>query len=388
MAFIGNNFEICTFCSDVCIGTSRHVLVPTHQHEQKLKTILPKLDSFNSQLGSYPTCDMCRRMLETVHNIPESCFQNMPNVEVADSKVEPDLILDNLEQSSTIALGSEMQIKGENGEIFFISELMEEESNTLLVPATKKTRRRKSVSDTQRKKIGSHTIRHRCPFCQKGFADKSLLVPHIRRHTGEKPYKCDYCGKGFCESSKLKLHIRTHTGERPYPCPHCPKAFRQSGTLRTHIRVHTKETPYVCEYCDRAFTQSYNLTIHLRNQHNKITIYRGREVGRLPVYNCVVCNKNYRSLKCFKLHEKLHSTGKLFDCTKCGKKYTFVHKCRVRDTNDETEKMYPCRICGQEFKHLQSVVYHMSSKHNQLSDDIDVPGQEPQVTVKEEITGC
>ncbi|XP_001663296.2 zinc finger protein 271 isoform X1 [Aedes aegypti] len=388
------SMDDCSFCANPCSGPFRHILSVAEEFRSDLEPVLVELKTTSLPLGAegYQTCDKCRRRIITSYRIPESCFQIMPSSEVVSIKVEPEVDFDSLRRTDgsddedyellPLEPETELRIDEDAADGFMFNGLDDrltvQGSDVRLetlgkAPKIKAKRGKHKLDESVSygvmiKKDRAFPIRHRCPFCNKGFSDKYLMTTHVRWHTGEKPFKCEFCDKGFCENSKLKLHRRTHTGERPYVCPYCSKSFTQSVTLKIHIRIHTRETPYVCEICNRGFTQSYNLTLHLRNQHNEVIIYRGREVGILPEYKCEHCGKIYRSPKSFQLHVKLHGAGKLFDCELCGKQYTFVHKCKVEGGAGKA-KVYPCRICGQEFKHQQSVVYHMSSKHNQLGNE-------------------
>ncbi|XP_036334352.1 zinc finger and SCAN domain-containing protein 2 [Rhagoletis pomonella] len=128
-----------------------------------------------------------------------------------------------------------------------------------------------------------------CPHCGRSFAQASLII-HIRRHTGEKPYKCDECQKGFPRRQDLVVHNRQHTGERPHLCTICGKSFIRPNKLSRHMRIHTGLRPYKCSECDKSFTQSNDLRIHMR-----------RHTGEKP-YKCNVCSEAFISGTALKTH--------------------------------------------------------------------------------------
>ncbi|XP_034839826.1 zinc finger protein 431-like isoform X2 [Maniola hyperantus] len=133
-----------------------------------------------------------------------------------------------------------------------------------------------------------------CIHCGRSFANSSNYIVHMRRHTGEKPYKCDFCGKGFCRSSDLQCHRRSHTGEKPCVCRECGKAFSRSNKLTRHMRVHTGVKPYKCTYCEKAFAQSNDLTLHVR-----------RHTGDKP-YVCELCGDRFIQGTALHAHRRSH----------------------------------------------------------------------------------
>lgn len=77
-----------------------------------------------------------------------------------------------------------------------------------------------------------------CSECGKTYTNRYSLLYHIRRHTGEQPYKCKFCGIKFQWSSRRAEHIRRYHMEPAVECDICHLKFRTLGSLYDHRKRH------------------------------------------------------------------------------------------------------------------------------------------------------
>ena len=86
-------------------------------------------------------------------------------------------------------------------------------------------------SDDENQKIKLPPIKkHKCPFCDKYFSQKTSIPRHVSAvHEGNKSFVCETCGASFSQHKNLAVHVTaTHEKVKPFICELCGVSYRQA----------------------------------------------------------------------------------------------------------------------------------------------------------------
>ncbi|XP_013416806.1 zinc finger protein ZFP69 [Lingula anatina] len=130
------------------------------------------------------------------------------------------------------------------------------------------------------------------------------------------------CGKFISKTKKIfKKHQEGHRKHRKM-------AAKQNGEKN---KMHT------CKDCDLSFPMLSGLRDH-KKAHS---------------FKCSYCEKEFKSKRSFRTHEKTHPEARNFLCRYCGKNFTLSQSWRWHEKNHvkilPPEKTYLCHLCGKDF---------------------------------------
>ncbi|XP_026689273.1 myoneurin-like [Diaphorina citri] len=168
-----------------------------------------------------------------------------------------------------------------------------------------------------------------CQFCRKYISELTLLG-HCQQcvfpNRPDRSYKfvCFSCDYHTNHSLTMQYHIRKHTGERPYKCELCSYRCKQASDLRKHARIrHNYDyfSEYLCQYC-----RTYITELDLLN-HSKLCNFTYRPDNSFK-FVCFSCDYHTCHGSTMQFHIRKHTGNKPYKCDHCT--YRSKQACDLR----------------------------------------------------------